>query len=138
MDREYNLRVVAKDHGVPSLSAVAVVNVRITDPPCVQPDPNQHQWNILLPEDIDVPSVLLNLTHLDSKLTLLPNQISGSEFDLEEGVIWLKKPLDREQTSGFILTVKEERRPRSCFPRNVSIFLYVFFFMLKSFKNQVE
>ena len=121
MDTEYNLRVVAKDHGTPSLSAVAVVNVRISDPPCVQPDPDESQWNLSLLEDVEVPSVLLNLTHLDSQLTLLPDpslDASGIELDPEVAVIWLTKALDRERTPVFTLTFKEERRPRRCFPRN--------------------
>ena len=136
LDREYNLRVVANDHGTPSLSSVAVVNVRITDPPCVTPDPDQDQWHISLPEDIDVPRVLLNLTHRGSRLTLLQDtsvDASGFELDPDVSVIWLKKPLDREQSPVIALTLTEQKQPQRCFPRNA--FITPSFFHLQIHKN---
>ena len=118
---EYNLLVVAADKGTPSLSAVTVVHIRVADPACIDTDPERFEWNVSVSEDVGVPFVVFNLTQStqlvdeDSEVSLSimqPTDPAAStvfQLDDEGSVVWLRKPLDRERTAGYVLMLRVER-----------------------------
>ncbi|XP_038617667.1 protocadherin Fat 3 isoform X2 [Tachyglossus aculeatus] len=115
--KDFYLVVEAADGGTPALSAVATVNVNLTDVNDNAPQFNQEVYSAVISEDASVGDsvVLLIAEDVDSP----PNGqihfsiVSGDrddEFAVEPamGLVQVKKKLDRERVSGYSLLIQAE------------------------------
>ncbi|KHJ78418.1 cadherin domain protein [Oesophagostomum dentatum] len=106
LDREeisnYRLTVLATDHGVPPLTAEALVNVEILDEDDNAPK-FSHLFHAEVYEDLKVgsPVLLISATDPDEhdNHTFSIDNETDTPFSVDNrtGQIWLRQPLDREK-----------------------------------------
>nr|XP_028581876.1 protocadherin Fat 3 isoform X4 [Podarcis muralis] len=113
--KDFFLVIEAKDGGSPALSAVATVNINVTDVNDNAPRFSQEVYSSVISEDASVGDSLITLIAED--LDSPPNGqihfsiINGdrnNEFSIDPslGLIKVKKRLDRERVSGYSLVIQ--------------------------------
>ncbi|XP_074069877.1 protocadherin Fat 3-like [Macrotis lagotis] len=115
MCKDFYLVVEAKDGGTPALSAVATVNINLTDVNDNAPKFNQEVYSAVISEDASIGDsvIVLIAEDVDSP----PNGqihfsiVSGdrdNEFAVDPvlGLVKVKKKLDRERVSGYSLLIQ--------------------------------
>ncbi len=126
MDREriprYELEAHAQDAKMPEWECVSRVTVEVTDVNDNPPVWGQDSFSATLKEDVPVGSIAIKMQAADSDLgenkklqyTLLSSAEGAFRLDSTTGVVSLAKPLDRETTSMYNLTVRamDHGRPR--------------------------
>ncbi|KHJ89259.1 cadherin domain protein [Oesophagostomum dentatum] len=115
LDREeisnYRLTVLATDHGVPPLSAMAIVKVEVLDEDDNAPK-FSHLFHAEVYEDLKVslPVLLISATDPDEhdNHTFSIDNETDTPFliDNRTGQIWLRENLDREKESSYRLRVR--------------------------------
>ena len=106
-DANYTLRVKAYDLGLPSMSSVLTVFVRVIDvndnPPIFDPT----EVAISLSESAPVRSTVveMNASDVDSNAILYSIGSSVFSIDAQSGVVSIAQPLDYEQTAMYNITV---------------------------------
>ncbi|XP_053325600.1 cadherin EGF LAG seven-pass G-type receptor 3 [Spea bombifrons] len=123
LDREtvehYVFGVVARDHGVPSLSASASVTITVLDVNDNRPEFTQKEYFIRLNEDAPVGTSVLSITAIDKDVnSAITYQITGgnvrNRFSISSqgvsGLITLSLPLDYKQERRYVLTVTASDR----------------------------
>ncbi|XP_055064438.2 protocadherin-16 [Misgurnus anguillicaudatus] len=117
LDRErkssYILEVVAQDHGSPSLSSTATVEIAVLDVNDNNPKFSTSGYTIDVSEDAAVGSVVLDVTATDADegengqiLFFLSQEAKGAfAIDPDNGRITTTSPLDREKRSSYTFLV---------------------------------
>ncbi|XP_015235254.1 PREDICTED: protocadherin-16-like [Cyprinodon variegatus] len=117
LDREtkanYNLKVVATDHGSPPLSATVTVNLKVLDVNDNSPVFKRNSYNVEVSEDAAKGFQVLQVSATDADddlngkvLYFLSHEAHGAfAVDEERGVITTSAPLDREKTASYSFQV---------------------------------
>uniref|UniRef100_A0A4W3IWA4 FAT atypical cadherin 3a n=1 Tax=Callorhinchus milii TaxID=7868 RepID=A0A4W3IWA4_CALMI len=113
--KDYYLTVEARDGGSPSLSAITTVNVNVTDVNDNAPKFSREMYSAVISEDATIGDLVVMV--LAEDWDSLPNAqihfsiVNGDQdnsFNINPvtGLIKVNKQLDREQVSGYSLTVQ--------------------------------
>ncbi|XP_067876522.1 cadherin-23 isoform X3 [Heterodontus francisci] len=126
LDREsvafYNLTIMGKDRGTPSLSSTILVGVRVLDINDNDPVLQNIPMNCTISENTAVSTSVTRVlaTDIDSgRNALLTFSITAGNtenaFFINEtfGVIYVNRPLDREQTAEYRLTITVKDNPEN-------------------------
>ncbi|XP_065908820.1 protocadherin Fat 4-like [Dysidea avara] len=110
----YRLQIVARDSGVPALSATANVIINITDINDSSPVFNQSQYNVTVLEVTTANSVIFTASATDADVGTNANIsysiVTGNSdntfiIDSNTGIISLRRPLNFESTQSYLLTL---------------------------------
>uniref|UniRef100_UPI00398F0386 cadherin-23 n=1 Tax=Pristiophorus japonicus TaxID=55135 RepID=UPI00398F0386 len=126
LDREsvafYNITIMGKDRGTPALSSTVLVGVRVLDINDNDPVLQNMPLNSTISEHIAVSTTVAKVvaTDIDSgRNALLTFSITAGNtenaFFINEtvGVIYVNRPLDREQTAEYRLTITVKDNPEN-------------------------
>ncbi|XP_060710121.1 cadherin-23 [Hemiscyllium ocellatum] len=126
LDREsiafYNLTIMGKDRGTPALSSMVLVGVRVLDVNDNDPVLQNIPRNCTISENTAVSTSITRIlaTDIDSgHNALLTFSITAGNFEnaffINEtiGVIYVNRPLDREQTAEYQLTITVKDNPEN-------------------------
>ncbi|TSK67188.1 Protocadherin Fat 1 [Bagarius yarrelli] len=113
--KDYFLTIEARDGGTPPLTAVAMVNINITDVNDNAPIFERDVYSAIIREDANIGDAVVKVIakDIDSQVNsdILYSIVSGdheNQFFIEPvtGQIKVNKPLDREMIAGYALAVR--------------------------------
>jgi len=112
--QSYSLQIVARDSGIPALSATTTVMINVTDINDNSPVFNQSQYNLTILETATINSAIFTANANDadtdtnanvSYSIVTGNSVNTFSIDSDTGVISLIRPLNFESTQSYLLTL---------------------------------
>uniref|UniRef100_A0A7N6A5U1 Cadherin domain-containing protein n=1 Tax=Anabas testudineus TaxID=64144 RepID=A0A7N6A5U1_ANATE len=131
--REYAIKIVASDRGMPPLNTSAMVLIKIKDENDNAPIFPQPEIQLSIPENNDPSTQLIKLSATDSDsghnaeiiYTLGPDAPDGFNIDRRSGILSVGKRLDREKQERYSFTVIARDNGSTSLQSNVTVRLIV-------------
>ncbi|KAK2904214.1 protocadherin-11 X-linked isoform X1 [Channa argus] len=131
--REYAIKIVASDRGMPPLNTSAMVLIKIKDENDNVPIFPQPEIQLSIPENNDPSTQLIKISATDADsghnaeiiYTLGPDAPDGFNIDRRSGILSVGKRLDREKQERYSFTVIARDNGSTSLQSNVTVRLIV-------------